>query len=161
MPREHEVVFHVLDGVTAGTSFLAGTRWVSAVPERNRTRILFPAGTVKDSHHHHHHSPLYRLVQCDGETGAKRSRFTDYRRRGSIDSSFPTRGDIEMPTPNACFISVAMVSERTSLSRSVIYKLAKEGKFPKSVIIASRAARWVSDEVDAWCAERIARRDAA
>ena len=49
-----------------------------------------------------------------------------------------------MTTPNATFIKVDAVSERTSLSRSVIYSMMKAGEFPRSVTIAARAARWVS-----------------
>ena len=51
------------------------------------------------------------------------------------------------------------VIDRTSLSRTTIYRLMALGAFPASVPLGSRVA-WISEEVDDWIAERIAERAA-
>ncbi len=37
----------------------------------------------------------------------------------------------------------------------MIYKLIKEGQFPKPVQLGARAVAWVDEEVEAWIRERI------
>ena len=51
------------------------------------------------------------------------------------------------------------VMDTTGLGRSYIYKLAREGAFPKPVQLGGRASGWVSDEVESWILERIEERD--
>ena len=51
------------------------------------------------------------------------------------------------------------VRVRTGLSRSEIYRRIALGDFPAPVKIGSRASAWVSDEVSAFIASRIALRD--
>jgi len=58
------------------------------------------------------------------------------------------------------FIRLPEVKQRTGLSRSLIYELLAEGRFPKQVPLGSRAVGWVSDEIDAWMLERIDARHA-
>ncbi|NLZ17122.1 MAG: AlpA family transcriptional regulator [Desulfobulbaceae bacterium] len=53
------------------------------------------------------------------------------------------------------------VERRTGLSRSSVYALAKEGKFPSPVSLGPRTVAWVAEEVDAWIEERIQQRQAA
>ena len=53
------------------------------------------------------------------------------------------------------------VEQRTGLSRSVIYALMAEDRFPKPIKLSSRAVGWISEEVDAWIQSRIAAREAA
>lgn len=48
------------------------------------------------------------------------------------------------------------VRERTGLSRSKIYEMMGEGKFPKPIKHSERVNVWPSDQVDAWIAARIA-----
>lgn len=43
------------------------------------------------------------------------------------------------------------------LSRSTIYALQEEGRFPKSVKLATRAVGWVEAEIQASLAERMFR----
>ena len=52
------------------------------------------------------------------------------------------------------------VEQRTGLSRSSIYALAKEGAFPRPVSLSTRSVAWVTEEVDAWIEERIKARQA-
>jgi prophage regulatory protein len=47
---------------------------------------------------------------------------------------------------------------QTGLRRDSIYRLAREGKFPKPVKITERASGWLSGEVDAFIAQRAAQR---
>lgn len=42
------------------------------------------------------------------------------------------------------------VQQRTGLSRSSLYNLIKEGRFPRPVQISDRSVAWVSDEIDSW-----------
>ena len=47
------------------------------------------------------------------------------------------------------------VKARTGLSRSYIYLLITEGKFPKQVSLGARAVGWVESEIDSWIEARI------
>lgn len=53
------------------------------------------------------------------------------------------------------------VVEQTGLGRSSIYKLIKEGSFPKPVPLGIRAVGWVATEINAWIEDRVRERDAA
>ncbi|AMO67389.1 phage transcriptional regulator, AlpA [gamma proteobacterium BDW918] len=44
----------------------------------------------------------------------------------------------------------------TGLSRSTIYALMGEGKFPKPIPLAGRTVAWTQSSVDKWIAGRIA-----
>ena len=46
------------------------------------------------------------------------------------------------------------VEQRTSLSRSSIYRLMRQGRFPSAVRIADRAVRWRSSEIEQYLASR-------
>jgi prophage regulatory protein len=48
------------------------------------------------------------------------------------------------------------VRERTGLSRSTIWRLEREGEFPKHRRISSNAVAWVEDEVLSWIHSKIA-----
>jgi prophage regulatory protein len=52
------------------------------------------------------------------------------------------------------------VKARTGLGRSRIYALCASNDFPRPVKLGERASAWVSTEIDAWIAARIAARDA-
>ena len=47
------------------------------------------------------------------------------------------------------------VKARTGLSRSYIYLLITENKFPKQVSLGARAVGWVESEIDSWIEDRI------
>jgi prophage regulatory protein len=51
------------------------------------------------------------------------------------------------------------VKARTGMSRSEIYRRITLGDFPRPIKLGSRASAWVSDEVSAFIASRIALRD--
>jgi prophage regulatory protein len=46
-------------------------------------------------------------------------------------------------------------------SKPHLYRLEKEGKFPKRFPLGANSVAWVKEEVDQWLADRIASRDAA
>ena len=58
-------------------------------------------------------------------------------------------------------IKLPEVIRLTGYSRDSVYRLGKEGKFPRRVELSDRASRWREDEILAWIAERTAERDAA
>ena len=49
---------------------------------------------------------------------------------------------------------VTEVTEATALSRSVIYALMAESRFPKPIRVGTRAVRWIEDEVADYIASR-------
>ena len=63
-----------------------------------------------------------------------------------------------MPT----LLRIADVVDATGYSKSTIYRLIDEGKFPKPVhLCGGRAAGWVASEVHAVINDAIAKRDEA
>ena len=46
------------------------------------------------------------------------------------------------------------VQARTGLSRSSIYKLMKEKRFPSAVALSERAIGWRSGDIDQWLESR-------
>lgn len=65
------------------------------------------------------------------------------------------------PTESARIIPRREVQARTGLSRSYIYRLSKDGDFPRPVQLTPYRIGWVESEIDAWIAERIRARPAA
>ena len=57
------------------------------------------------------------------------------------------------------FLRAPEVCERVGLSRMQLWRLERDGKFPKRVQISTNSVGWVGAEVDAWLNERIERRD--
>lgn len=53
-------------------------------------------------------------------------------------------------------IRKAEVLEKTQVSASTIYKLEREGQFPKHFMISARCAVWYEADIDAWIAQRSA-----
>ncbi|EKN01081.1 MULTISPECIES: AlpA family transcriptional regulator [unclassified Acidocella] len=66
------------------------------------------------------------------------------------------------PPPDALvLLDVHQVREKVCLGVSTIYRMVNDGTFPKPVPLAPRTVRWVSAEIDAWIAEKMAARQAA
>ena len=53
------------------------------------------------------------------------------------------------------FIELAEVERRVALRKSAIYKLMREGTFPKPAPVGVRGVRWVLSEVEQWQRERM------
>lgn len=56
------------------------------------------------------------------------------------------------------FIRLPGVLEKTQLSRSLVYLMAKEGRFPRPHKLSVRASGWLLHEIDEWIAARAAAR---
>ncbi|MEL4428328.1 AlpA family transcriptional regulator [Shewanella mangrovisoli] len=56
-------------------------------------------------------------------------------------------------------IKLKEVIEITCLTKATIYRMIKEGTFPKQLSLGDRAVAWVEKEVFNWVEERIAARD--
>ncbi|AXX46524.1 DNA-binding protein [Acinetobacter baumannii] len=52
-------------------------------------------------------------------------------------------------------ISRKQVEQITSLSRSSIYLLMSQGRFPKPIQIGDQRVAWVIDEINEWVEDRI------
>lgn len=59
------------------------------------------------------------------------------------------------------FIRVREAIKKTGLSKSSIYDLMAQGKFPHTVRLGGRSVAFIEAEVDAWMAERVAARSIA
>jgi len=60
---------------------------------------------------------------------------------------------VNQSTPR--IISLREVLSRTSMSRSAVYALQKQGEFPKSVSITERRVGFVESEIDDWLKAKI------
>ena len=49
------------------------------------------------------------------------------------------------------------VAERVSISTSQVYRLARDGRFPKPVKITENRSGWLETEVDQWIDECVRR----
>ncbi len=58
-------------------------------------------------------------------------------------------------------IRIRSVLEMTSISKSYVYQLVKEGGFPKPVqlVKGGKSVAWIESEVQEWVESRIADRD--
>ncbi len=55
-------------------------------------------------------------------------------------------------------MSLKEVTARTTLSKSSVYELMKEDRFPKQVRLGNRSVAWVESEVDAFIESAISNR---
>lgn len=53
------------------------------------------------------------------------------------------------------------VIQRTSLPRSTLYRLCRQGRFPRPTKLSERSSAWSANEVDKWVSDRLAERDVA
>lgn len=58
-------------------------------------------------------------------------------------------------------IRLPAVLDKTGLSRSSLYRLIAEGKFPRQVKLSERSAGWFEHSVNQWLSERISNRTEA
>jgi prophage regulatory protein len=59
------------------------------------------------------------------------------------------------------FIRRRTVEDRTGLSRSTIYQMMQEGRFPKAVRLSARAVAWPEAEINDWLNARLSERGEA
>jgi prophage regulatory protein len=58
--------------------------------------------------------------------------------------------------PSLNILRLEQVCRMTGLSRSLLYQMEAEQRFPKRIHLTARAVGWVEGEVQGWLAERIA-----
>lgn len=58
-------------------------------------------------------------------------------------------------------VSVNEAAKLTSLSRTAIFKLRSQGKFPEAVTLGEKRVAFVRSELAQWIEERIAQRERA
>ncbi len=56
-------------------------------------------------------------------------------------------------------IKLNKVKNLTALSRTTIYRLIANGKFPKQIKLSERSSGWLLSEIDEWLDEKINARD--
>lgn len=61
-----------------------------------------------------------------------------------------------MSPQSRVFLRLKEVSRRTTYSRTRIYELIQDGKFPAPIHLGLRAVAWLESDIDAWMDERIA-----
>jgi prophage regulatory protein len=55
---------------------------------------------------------------------------------------------------------IQMVSEKTGLAASSIWRLARQGQFPAPVKLSPGCTAWFEHEIEAWLDEKSLKRDA-
>ena len=53
------------------------------------------------------------------------------------------------------FLRLPAVKKRTGFESSQIYKLIKQGQFPKQIYLGPQSVAWLESEVTNWMKERI------
>ncbi len=54
-------------------------------------------------------------------------------------------------------LRIPQVIERTGLSKTHLYRLIQQGKFPKSHRLSERVSAWDEQDISAWLAEKFAK----
>lgn len=92
----------------------------------------------------------------------------DIQLKPSLKTSLATCGtsaaNLFQPDPSqkiTTLLRIGKVSDTSGISRTYIYQLCKEGRFPKpvSLVPGGTSVAWVASEVESWVNERIAERD--
>ena len=52
------------------------------------------------------------------------------------------------------FLGIRTVVERTTLSRTEIYRRIREGTFPRQIKLGARRVAWKEQDVDFWCQQQ-------
>ena len=63
--------------------------------------------------------------------------------------------EMEAVTPLSRLIRIKEVLQLIGLSKTTLYKMIQEGKFPQSVAIYGSAVGWKQDEVADWINSRV------
>jgi len=58
--------------------------------------------------------------------------------------------------PPLQILRLQQVCRMTGLSRSLVYQMEAEQRFPKRIRLTERAVGWIEGEVQGWLAERVA-----
>lgn len=66
-----------------------------------------------------------------------------------------TNPDSASPEASHKFLGIEDVTSMTSLSRASVYRLTKEGDFPKAIALTQRRVAWRQQDIAAWIDARI------
>jgi prophage regulatory protein len=69
----------------------------------------------------------------------------------------PYPGDDAMQAKET-LLTIEEVGSRIRLAKPTIYKLIREGKFPRQLHLSANKVAWLEREVDEWLASRVAAR---
>jgi len=100
-----------------------------------------------------------RISSSLEQRGTRRN--CDTRRRssaGSAQGSGPTEVKVPTTPTTIKILRLPQVCSVTGLRRTMIYRLQRDGRFPRSVKITDYAVGWVESEVQTWLAHRAAER---
>ena len=68
-----------------------------------------------------------------------------------------------MPTEQVqskpAFTSFPKAQERTGLSRTTLWRMSRDGRFPRAIAISPGRVAFVTEELEAWIAQRIDERE--
>lgn len=54
------------------------------------------------------------------------------------------------------FLDVNEVLDKTSISKSQLYKLIKQGMFPTQInLLGGKSVRWLKSEIEAWMGQQV------
>jgi prophage regulatory protein len=93
------------------------------------------------------------------EMARLRSELERLSAKRAVETSLPTtrprrvtaQDDTKKPSFRAgALIRLADVCELVGMSRSMVYKMISEGRFPEPVRPSTRAVRWRVDDVETW-----------
>jgi prophage regulatory protein len=73
----------------------------------------------------------------------------------SQDPKKPSQAGVAGGFDDLSFLRLPEVKAVTGLSKSSLYVLIREKKFPAPVRLAARTVAWVRSEVNQWAAERV------
>ena len=62
------------------------------------------------------------------------------------------------PAPSRRVLRLPQVEEKTGLGHDSIYRLGREGSFPRPIKLSERASGWLEHEIDEWLEQRAAAR---
>ena len=77
------------------------------------------------------------------------------------DTSAAPPPETTHPLDPTRMLRLSQVMERTELRKTTIYKLQKEGRFPRAVPLTGHSVRWIESEVEQWLIGRKKARDVA
>ena len=60
-----------------------------------------------------------------------------------------------MQEPLLTILRLGDVKSRTGLSKSTIYQLMAEGRFPATISLGGRCVGWIESEIDSWLREQV------
>ncbi|MFL6602741.1 MAG: helix-turn-helix transcriptional regulator [Steroidobacteraceae bacterium] len=98
-------------------------------------------------------------IDSDATACARRERVQDGEQRGGQNNESTSAALWSRPTGPVRMLRLKQVMEKTELGKTTIYKLQKQGCFPRSVPMMNRSVRWIESEIEEYLASRARARD--